>query len=212
MFSSLFNPESFFWRKMSALTDILMLSVLWLFCSLPVVTLGASTAALYDAAARCVRTGQNGALIRYGATLKRELLPALPATAAYVAALVLLFYLPRLLWRGLAAGMEGFNLALAAYLVVLLVPVGAACWAFPLLSRFTLSPLGLIKTSLQFAIAFLPRTILIALLTAAAVAVSLLYWFPMLFLPCVVALLWTVLMEKPFHKFMPDSPSGQEED
>lgn len=208
MLNSLFNPEALFWRMMSTLVDVLALSVLWLFCSLPIITLGAATAALYDAAVKCVRTGQHGALRRYVSTFKRELVPSIPPTVIFAAALaVLLFLLPRLLWQGLADGMEGFNVALAAYLVVLLLPVGAVCWAFPILSRFTQSPLGLVKASAQFAVAFLPRTVLIALLTAAAVLVSWLYWFPMVFLPCAVALLWSLLMEKPFRKFMPDSPA-----
>ena len=73
MFSSLFNPEAPFWRLMSSLVDLLALSLLWVFTSLPLITLGASTAALYDAAARCVRQGKSGALSRYFSTFRREL-------------------------------------------------------------------------------------------------------------------------------------------
>ena len=73
MFSSLFNPEAPFWRLMSSLVDLLALSLLWVFTSLPLVTLGPATAALYDAAARCVRQGKSGALARYFSTFRREL-------------------------------------------------------------------------------------------------------------------------------------------
>ena len=34
------------------------LSVLWLLCSLPVLTLGAATTALYDSVVRCIRYKQ----------------------------------------------------------------------------------------------------------------------------------------------------------
>ena len=44
---SLFNPESFLWKPFGYIGDLVVLSLLWV-CSIPVVTLGASSAALYD--------------------------------------------------------------------------------------------------------------------------------------------------------------------
>lgn len=43
----LFNLENPVWAFMGKLVDMLILSVLWVLCSLPIVTIGASTAALY---------------------------------------------------------------------------------------------------------------------------------------------------------------------
>ena len=44
---NLFNVENPVWVFMGKLVDMLLLSGLWVICSLPVVTIGASTAALY---------------------------------------------------------------------------------------------------------------------------------------------------------------------
>ena len=44
---NLFNIENPVWVFMGKLVDILILAGLWLLCSLPVVTIGPSTAALY---------------------------------------------------------------------------------------------------------------------------------------------------------------------
>ena len=44
---NLFNVENPVWVFMGKLVDMLILSGLWVICSLPVVTIGASTAALY---------------------------------------------------------------------------------------------------------------------------------------------------------------------
>ncbi len=55
MFGSIFNPENKFWQTLDHLADLLILSLLWLLCSLPLVTAGAATTALYDAAAHCLR-------------------------------------------------------------------------------------------------------------------------------------------------------------
>lgn len=42
-----FNADNAVWRFIGNLADVLILSVLWLVCSIPVVTIGASTTALY---------------------------------------------------------------------------------------------------------------------------------------------------------------------
>ena len=52
MWRKLFDPTALFWRWMSTLADVLLLSLLWFFTSLPLLTLGAATTALYDASTR----------------------------------------------------------------------------------------------------------------------------------------------------------------
>lgn len=44
----LFNPENKFWNFMGKITDVFCMSFLWLLTSLPVFTIGASTAAFYS--------------------------------------------------------------------------------------------------------------------------------------------------------------------
>ena len=44
----LFNPENKFWNFMGKITDVSCMSLLWLLTSLPVFTIGASTAAFYS--------------------------------------------------------------------------------------------------------------------------------------------------------------------
>lgn len=60
MFGNLFNPQNSFWQTVDHLSDLLILSLLWLLCSLPLVTAGAAAAALYDAAAHCRRARRRG--------------------------------------------------------------------------------------------------------------------------------------------------------
>lgn len=44
----LFDPENKFWQFLSKVTDAACMSLLWLLTSIPLVTIGASTAAFYD--------------------------------------------------------------------------------------------------------------------------------------------------------------------
>lgn len=206
MFGSLFNPEALVWRWMSHLADVLVLSLLWLLLSLPLFTLGAATTALYDAAARCVRRGNHGAWRRFFHTFRAEFLTSTLVTVVWGLLLSGLFWIFRQLWAAALAVGAGMSVVAAAYLVALLIPAGAFCWMFPLLSRFTFRPLGLIWTSLQFSLAHLPSTAAVVLFTLAAGVASGYLLLPMLVSPCLTALFWSLLMERAFDRHMPERP------
>lgn len=53
--NSIFSLEGPVGRVLSRFTDLLTLSVLWILCSIPLITVGASTTALYTMALRMVR-------------------------------------------------------------------------------------------------------------------------------------------------------------
>lgn len=63
-------------------------------------------------------------------------------TVVWGALLVILGWLVLLLWKAAAAKTVSAAAAVAGSLAFLLIPVGAACWMFPLLSRFTFRPAG----------------------------------------------------------------------
>lgn len=46
--NALFNPENRFWIFMDKVADAMIISLLWLVCSLPVVTMGAATVAAFQ--------------------------------------------------------------------------------------------------------------------------------------------------------------------
>ena len=203
MFSSLFNPESPFWRKIGAFSDILMLSVLWVFTSLPVITLGAATAGLYDASARCVRQGRAGTLARYFGTFRREFKCGAGLSVIFLALFFLLSIPLRFFWAAVTADLAGARIALAAYAIVLILPLGALCWVFPILSRFTFSVWGAVKVSFQFSIAYLPYTVLFVITLLVSALGCALYWAPVLILPGLLALFWSLFIEKIFARYIP---------
>ena len=206
MRTSVFNPENDFWQLIAKFADVLALSVLWMLCSLPVVTLGAATAALYDAAVKCVRGGEKASWRRFLRTFRRELPTAAAATVAWGALLLAMIWILRILWAGALADVAGAPVAAAAYFVLLLIPAGALCWMFPILSRFTFRAGALMVTALRFALGYLLQTALIVLVTLAAVLAVRILVVPVLILPCLVVLVWSLLMEPLFRKHAPGGP------
>lgn len=61
--SKLFSYENLIWRLMGRVADVFLLSVLWAVCSLPVITIGASTSALYYVTLKMTRSHE-GYLVR----------------------------------------------------------------------------------------------------------------------------------------------------
>ena len=55
MTKHIFSPDGLYARVMNGFWNILVLSVLWMLCCLPVVTLGAASTAAYYAAAKVIR-------------------------------------------------------------------------------------------------------------------------------------------------------------
>ncbi len=61
--AKLFSYDNPIWRLMGRVADVFLLSVLWAVCSLPVITIGASTSALYYVALKMARSHE-GYLVR----------------------------------------------------------------------------------------------------------------------------------------------------
>ena len=55
MLSGLFNYDNPVWRFIGKFFDILILNILWMVCSIPIFTIGASTTAVYYVTLKLVR-------------------------------------------------------------------------------------------------------------------------------------------------------------
>ncbi|MCC8061231.1 MAG: YesL family protein [Clostridiales bacterium] len=62
MFSGIFNYDNPVWRFIGKFFDIFVLNLLWIICSLPLFTIGASTTAVYYVTLRLVRDEEGGTI------------------------------------------------------------------------------------------------------------------------------------------------------
>ena len=209
MFGRIFNPENAFFRTADKLADLVMLSLMWALCSIPLVTLGPATAALYDAAVKILRRGEAGNIYqRFFQSIRLNFKVGALTSLAVLAAAVLLYGLGNFLYRLALTGKAGVVLYYA-YLLLLLLPIGMISYLFPVLSRFTFGAGGLIGTCWKLALNHLPSTLLLGLLTAAAAWACLSFWIPVLVLPAVAALLASLPLERIFRPYL-ELPGGGE--
>jgi len=192
----LFNPESNFWKPFGYLVDIFLLSLCWLICSIPVITIGAASTALYDATIHTIRFKEGGTYARFFRTFKNEFKLSTLSWLMWMVIWATGFYVLRF-----AAGIN--SLFLMAGLVLMLLPTGMMCWVFPILSRFTYDFSSLNKTAVAFAGIHIVSTLVVALSTVITVYFCVWLWLPALFMPALLMLFWSIFMEKTFKKYMP---------
>ena len=91
-------------------------------------------------------------------------------------------------------------MASAAYYVIMVMPCGAACWCFPVLSRFIYKWKDLNLTALKLSVGYLPRSVVLVLLTGQVAVLCVNYIFPVFFAPACLMLLWSLFIEPVFTK------------
>lgn len=202
MFRNLFRPDSGLMLTMTQITDCIFLSLFWILGCIPVVTIGASCAALYDAVYRGFRRGDKHPWQRFWQVFRENWKAGLVPTLLF---LVLLFLLAKgmiLAWNASALGSASWMLfSGAAFLGVM--AMGILSLAFPVLSRFENTFTGLLKNTLLLALANMPRTILLGIVNTAASFLCARYVFPLFFLPALAALISTLAVEPMFKPYLP---------
>ena len=197
------RSDNFFWRWFSRLPDVLILSLLWLLCCLPVLTIGASCVALYDTIARCVHGPGDRPYRHFFQVFKAELPRGIGLSALWLGLAALLtagFFL----LRSLSGQNDFFSAYTTIYLGTMLIPVAALIWLIPLQSRFSYGFWALHKASVTFAIVHLPTTGIALLLLLAAAALIALVPILGLVLPGLTVTAQCFFIEKILKEYMDD--------
>lgn len=181
----LFSPDSKFMRAMSTLGDLMLLNLVFLLCCLPIVTIGAAVTALDTVAFRIIRGTEGRALALYFRSFRQSFRLATPlwlllALALAVGALDIWIF---------AAFPGLLRLIEIPFVLLLLLALFTAGYAFPLLSQFENTVRGTLKNALFLSLGYLPRTLAVTALNVLPFALLLLDF--VLFLK--TAFLWAFL-------------------
>ena len=202
MFKKLFNPDNALMLTMSQVTDCIFLSLFWALCSFPLFTVGASSAALYDAVYHGFRKGDKHVWSRFFRVFKSNLKASILPGIVYLTAFTLLLWGMIQVWNAAALGKISMVIfSAAAFLGVL--ALGILSVMFPLLSRFENSTSSLLRNTALLALANMPRTLGLGLLNGISIFLTARFIFPLFFLPALAGLFSTWLLEPMFRPYMP---------
>lgn len=156
----LFDADSGFMRGLSRLTDLVLLNLLFLITSIPIVTIGASASALYSVFFRWHRQEESGDVKAYFHAFARDFKEATVLWLAFVVFMAISIF---------DVWFFFYQTEPLSYLGVLFGFLGAMglfsySYAIILVSVFTNSFAGTLKNALLMAVAYFPRTLVMALI------------------------------------------------
>lgn len=161
--SEFFNPDNPIMRFITKIANSVYLNILWLICSLPIVTIGASTTSLFYVTLKMAKNEEGCLTAAFFRSFKENFRQATKIWLILLAAGMVfaldgyIFYHMRFenaLWT---IGTAIFLVALAAYTIILM-------YIFPLLARFDNTIGAMFKNSIFIGMRFLLCTALMAVI------------------------------------------------
>lgn len=160
----LFNTEGIVYKTMTIIYQLIVLNLMWWITSFPLITVGASTTALFYVIGKIVRKEEVHEFRDYMKGFRDNFRQATCIWVILCAAYIMIFTNLSFIKR--YNSMEGLMLALQ--LPVLIQVVIVTVFVFPLLSRYESNIIGIIKASWIIGI----RHIFSCLASVAIIAVS----------------------------------------
>lgn len=198
---SFFNYENGIMSKIARVADAVTLGVLWVLCSVPIVTIGASSAAFYYAYNNCIRQKMGYAWKTFFQSFKSNF-----KQATKIWLIVMGILLIALLDSYLLELMEGssvlIDLIRAVIIVLTLSCILWGLYLFPYLSRFEIPSKDAMKNCALIALANLPQSLLLLLLFAVCAFGFVCLPLLNLFIPSLYMCLANRIQEKVFRKYM----------
>ena len=198
---SFFSLEGGFFGGMGKIFDVVFVSLLWLLCCLPIITIGPATTALYYCVVKSIRR-ERGYIAKeffhsFKVNFKQGTIVGLIFTV-FAIVMSFNFYIVKQMEGKLGSILFGIYIAMCLFITI------TAIYAFPNLSRFTLTLKNLFKNSIIMAIRHLPFTIIMGAIIV--ISAGLMYIIPItaLFIPGVACLILSFMMEKILKKYTPE--------
>ena len=213
----LFSWDGRFMEVLNGFGELVMLSVVFLICCVPVVTIGPAVTSLYYAVIKSVRRGRGTPLSEFFASMKRTLGKGIIITLeimAVGAALYMGYRQAVAMNEAAAAGITTHDGKVFAtvYVILGVLLMAVSVYIFPILSRFTMGTVNMWKLAFVMGIRYLPVTAAVIAGTALLIWLQV-YVFPIpcaAFIPGCWCFIVTFMMEKVLLHYMPKPSEGND--
>lgn len=208
MLGKIFGTEGSFTAVMSKVADIVLVSALWVICSLPVVTFATSTSALYYAVVKGIRKERGTPTKEFMNFFKTNWKQGVVISLLYevLAALVVFNYIA-------VTKMERASWLYSIYKVeslwVVAMFIFLTIYLFPVFSRFEYTGVECVKVSILMAIRHTLSSLVMLVVLVASVMLVMRFGILIFFIPGVLASLCSLRIEKIFRKYMKKPESDE---
>lgn len=167
---ALFNINSGFFKFINRLLDVLFINLLWIICSLPIVTIGASTCAAFSITLKMVddEEGYIGKTFfkAFKQNFKQGTLMWL-ITAPCV-------YMLYLLWQMVIKSEDINAIVIIGVILLTAIAISINLYSYPLIARYENSLKKIIKNSFGICVQFFIKTLI--LIAVVAVEIIIIMW------------------------------------
>lgn len=167
---ALFNINSGFFKFINRLLDVLFINLLWIICSLPIVTIGASTCAAFSITLKMVddEEGYIGKTFfkAFKQNFKQGTLMWL-ITAPCV-------YMLYLLWQMVIKSEDINAIVIIGVILLTAIAISINLYSYPLIARYENSLKNIIKNSFGICVQFFIKTLI--LIAVVAVEIIIIMW------------------------------------
>ena len=180
--------------------QIVGVSVLWLICCVPIVTIGPASCALYYVTAKTIRHGHGKLWQNFIGAMRADFrISALYGTSMALLAALLVFF--SRLANTLGAENSMWRILGCAYGMMLILTGCFAVVVFPVLSRFRFSGKLRLKFPILFTLKHLFTAFTCLLVWYLGISITMLFPACLLFVPCVCTLICSMVLEPLLKKY-----------
>jgi len=168
---SLFDLNSPMMQFLLTLRDFVVLNVLWFIFSIPVITIGASTSALYAVTFKVAEDKDNYVAKQFMKAFRENFRQSIIAELILIIPILLLSF-GLFFWASFQSIIGTIISTLCIIFLVLLV--GTGLYTFPLIARYENTTKQTLINGLYFCVKYKKYTIILILLTALGVVLNVL--------------------------------------
>lgn len=187
---NMLNLDSGFSKFMNRVSDLFLLNILWIVCSIPIITIGASTTALYSVDLNLLSEDEGHITKSFFKAFKEHFKKS---TVIWLIILLVSIVLCVNLVFWLKCGLSIAYIALPFIFFAILVFLLVSPYIFPVLSKSNSSILSTIKYCFFISIKALPYSLLITLFGLSVLFAT--FYFPIVFL-------FMILLGVAVHSYM----------
>ena len=167
---ALFNINSSFFKFINKLLDVLLLNLLWILCSLPVVTIGAATCAAFSVTLKMV-DDEEGYIVKLFFKYFKQNFKQGTLMWIFTASQIYLLYL---LWQLVFKSDDINAIIIIGVIFLTALSISMNIYSYPLIARYENSLKKIIKNSFGISIQYFGKTII--LIAVIALEFFLILW------------------------------------
>lgn len=186
---------------------IILLSLLWAICCIPVITVSSSSSAFYYGITKTIRHERSSSGKEFFRCFKRCFKQGIISSLGFLI-LTAVLIIDIMVWYGKSTKASLVNMNLC--IVFLLILIALCCYFFAVQSRFKYSVKELVKFSAFLTFKHLPTTALILVIVAVLIYAVAVFPYFLLFLPGLACMAISYFMENVFKKYIPKPEEGEE--